>query len=188
MARVKPKNTITSRTLAEAAMSEIDSIDRQFADWDMKEAEGVAVVREQFAAIRKENNYAGLEAKRALLIKELEAWAETDCANWDGKRTIKTPFGRLGFRTSTPAVVLVKKVSKSFDAAIEWLERLRLSQFVREVKEVNKEAILSEYSAKTLDEKALLAAGLKVKQEDEFWIESNAAKDLEEASKKLKAA
>jgi len=186
MARVKPKNTITSRTLAEAAMGEIDSIDRQFGEWDMNEAKAVAVVRELFMRVRKENNYAGLEAKRALLMKELEAWAEADSANWE-KKTLETPFGRLGFRTSTPAVVLVKKVAKSFKAALYWLD-LDFPEFVREIKEVNKEAILAEHAAKKLNAEKLRACGLEVKQADEFWIESNAAKDLEEASKKLRAA
>lgn len=187
MARVKPKNMIMNREQAESAMKTIDDIDRQFAEWDLNEAKAIAVIREQFTKIRKDSNYAGLEAQRALYLKELEAWAEADRANW-GKKTIETPFGRLGFRTSTPAVALIQKVAKSFSAALDWLEINELPQFVREVKEVDKEAILAEHAAKTLDEKALAACGLKVRQKDEFWVESSASKDLEKAAKALKAA
>ncbi|TAN62556.1 hypothetical protein EPN18_04475, partial [bacterium] len=133
MARVKPKNTITNRTQAETAMSRLSQIDRQSADWDIKEANAVAVVREQFAAIRKDNRCA-LLVERTLLIKELQTWAEADSATW-GRKTLETPFGKLGFRVSQPAVVLVKKAARSFKAALELLQT-RLPEFVRTVAEI----------------------------------------------------
>ena len=120
MSRVKPKNSITSRDQAETAMSKINQIDMQFAAWDLKEANAVALIREQFAAMRKDNNYIGLEAERALLMKELQDWAEVDSHNWD-KKSLETPFGKFGFRVSQPAVVLVKKVARSFKQALELL-------------------------------------------------------------------
>jgi len=49
MARVKPKNTITSRAQAEAAMSKLNEIDRQLASWDMSEADAIATVRQEHA-------------------------------------------------------------------------------------------------------------------------------------------
>lgn len=186
MARVKPRNMITSRMQAEEAMSRLNQIDTQFAEWDLNEAHAIAQIREQFVEHRKEHNYAGLEAERALLMKELQDWADVDSANWD-KKTLETPFGRLGFRVSQPAVVLVKKVARSFKHALELLQG-KMPKFVRLAPEIDKEAILAADRDKTLDEKTLKMCGLEVVQDDEFWIESNAAKDLEKAAKKLKAA
>lgn len=186
MARIKPKNMIASRNEAESAMARINAIDRQFAEWDMNEAGAVAVIREEFAARRKKANYMGMEADKALLIKELEAWAEKDAATWE-KKTMETPFGNMGFRISQPAVVLYKKAARSFKAAVELLQT-GLPQFVRQTPDVDREAILAAERAGELDERELRACGLEVKQEDEFWVESAASKDLEEAIKKLRAA
>lgn len=186
MARVKPKNSIANRQQAEAAMARLNAIDRQFAQWDMAEANAVSKVREEFSETRKKGNYVGLEAERALLIKEIQAWADVDSATWE-KKTLETPFGNLGFRVSQPAVVLVKKVAKSFKQAIELL-RAKMPEFVREVPEIDKEAILAADRDDTLNHLVLQKCGLEVKQEDEFWVESAASKDLEEAAKKLRAA
>ncbi len=186
MARIKPKNTISNRYQAEAAMAMINTIDRQFAEWDMNEAGGVAVVREEFAALRKKGNCAGMEAEKTLLIKELEAWAEADSATW-GKKTLETPFGNMGFRISQPAVVLFKKAARSFKAAVELLSA-SMPQFVRQTPDVDREAILAAERVGELDERLLRGCGLEVKQEEEFWVESAASKDLEEAVRKLRAA
>lgn len=185
--RTKPKNTITTRVLAEGGMARVDAIDRSLAALDLEEAEKIHGVRETFSRKRKEANCVGLEAERALLIKELEQWAEIDSQTWD-KKTMETPFGKLGFRVSQPTVVLVKKVAKSFKAALELLQA-RLPKFVRTAPEIDKEAILSAERAEgdDFDAKGLRECGLEIKQDDEFWVESNAAKDLDDASRRLKA-
>lgn len=184
--RTKPKNTITTRALAEGAMARVDAIDRSLAALDLEEAEKIHGVREAFSRKRKDANCVGLEAERTLLIKELEQWAEVDSPAWE-KKTMETPFGRLGFRVSQPTVALVKKVARSFKAALELLQT-RMPEYVRNAPEIDKEAILSASRADTFDATPLRECGLEIKQDDEFWVESNAAKDLEEAAKKLKAA
>ncbi len=184
MARLKPKNSIKSREQAEAAMARLNNIDMQLASWDMDEAEDIALVREEHAKTQKKAGRAGLEAEKALLVKELGAWAEEAADTWE-KKTLETPFGRLGFRVSTPAVVLMKRVVKSFKDAAE-LVRVCLPDFVRESYEINKEKILDAERQGTLDRKQLNKCGLDVDQDDEFWLETNASKDLDEAAKKLK--
>lgn len=91
---------------------------------------------------------------------------------------------------SQPTVVLIKKVAKNFDAALQLLQA-RLKFYVREVPQIDKEKILAiardEQSWPT-EELELAKCGLAVKQEDEFWIETNASKDLESAAQKLRAA
>ena len=186
MARLKPKKMITSRIQAEAAMSKLDDIDRQLAAWDLEEADAISDIRTEHAEAQRKGGRPGIEAEKALLLKELEAWAETDKERWD-KKTQETPFGFFGFRVSQPAVTLVKKIASKFDAALELLKQL-LPAYVREVPQIDKEKILADDRAETLDHVALGKCGLRVTQDDEFWIETKASKDLEAAVKKLRAA
>jgi hypothetical protein len=99
----------------------------------------------------------------------------------------------MGFRMSTPAVSLIKKAAKSFKEALALLQA-RLPEYVRDTPEIDKEKILaearddSEQSTWPATSIALSKCGLEVKQDDEFWIETAASKDLETAAKRLKAA
>lgn len=191
MARLKPKNSITTRAQAEAAMSKLNQIDQMLAGMDLAEAAAIAAVRDEHAKLQRKTGRPGLEAEKALLVKELEGWSEQSVSTWD-KKTIETPAGSFGFRVSTPAVNLIKKVAKSFDAALELVQKY-MSAYVREKPEINKEKILEYYRSENeegqeLFELCLAKCGLKIDQDDEFWIETAASKDLEAAAKKLKAA
>ncbi|GAB62676.1 MAG: hypothetical protein DWB56_14780 [Candidatus Jettenia sp.] len=186
MARVKPKNSIRTVSDMEAAMSRLNQIDTRLAQWTLEEAHDIALVREEHDKNQKKAGRTGLEAEKALLIKELEAWAEEASATW-GKRTLETPFGRLGFRVSTPAVTLLKRVAKNFKDAAE-LAMLYLPDFVRKSYEIDKEKVIAAESQGTLDKNILSQCGLSVEQKDEFWLETAASKDLDEAAKKLKVA
>lgn len=186
MARIKPKNSITTKAQAEAAMAKLSEYDRILAGWDLEEAEAIAEVRAIHANNQRASGRPGIEAEKALLVKELESWAEEDAANWE-TRSIKTPFGSLGFRVGQPTVSLIKRIAKKFDIALELLDE-RLPIYVRDMPEIDKAQILADKTAGVLDVEKLAACGLEVKQADEFWIETSASKDLEAAAKKLKAA
>ncbi|MBI5075604.1 MAG: host-nuclease inhibitor Gam family protein [Nitrospirae bacterium] len=186
MARMKPKNMITSRAQAEAAMSKLNEIDRHLATWDLDEANAIAEVRQEHADTQRKGGRPGLEAEKALLIKEVEAWAGEDVGTWE-KRSIETPFGSFGFRVSQPTVALIKKIANKFDVALNSLQML-MPQYVRDVPQIDKEAILADDRAEVLNAVELAKCGLRVMQDDEFWIETNASKDLDAAAKKLRAA
>lgn len=186
MARIKPKHSITTQDAAIAAMGRLNQIDTQLAGWDLDEAEDIAMVREEHVNAQNKAGRPALETEKALLVKELEVWVIEAQATWE-KRTLETPFGRLGIRTSTPAVLLIKRVARTFKEAADLLKKT-LPAFVRETPEVDKEAILAADRDKTLDVGKLNRCGLMVDQDDEFWVETNASKDLDEASKKLKCA
>ena len=186
MARIKPTNTITSRAQAEAAMAKLNQIDAGLARMDLDEAEAISAVREKHNRLQREGGRPGMEAEKALLVKELEAWAEGDVSNWP-RKTIETPFGSLGFRVSQPTVALVKKVAKSFKDALVLLQA-KLPCYVRQEPQIDKEKILSDERNNELRADALAKCGLEVKQDDEFWVETAASQDLEAAAKKLRAA
>ncbi len=186
MARLKPKNSIKSKEQAEAAMARLNQIDTQLAGWDLDEAENIALVRETHVNTQNKAGRPGLETEKALLVKEIESWALEAQTSWE-KRTLETPFGRMGFRVGTPAVALIKRVARTFKDAVELLLKL-LPAFVRETPEIDKEAILAADREGSLDVGKLNRCGLMVDQEEQFWIETNASKDMDEAAKKLKCA
>ncbi|HHT9137361.1 MAG TPA: host-nuclease inhibitor Gam family protein [Candidatus Wunengus sp. YC60] len=186
MARIKPKNSINTQDQAVAAMSRLNQIDSRLAQWNLDEAEDIATIRTDHHEVQKKAGRPGLEAEKALLVKELEAWALEAQGTWE-KRTMETPFGRFGMRTTTPAVRLIKRVVKNFQDAVE-LIMINLPDFARRVFEIDKDKILAADRDGSLDVASLARCGLEVKQEEEFWVETNASKDLEEAAKKLKGA
>jgi phage host-nuclease inhibitor protein Gam len=186
MSRIKPKNSITTRAQAEAAMAKLNGIDSSLARMDLDEADAITSVRAGHQLQQREAGRPGMEAEKALLVKELESWADEDQASW-GKRSLETPFGTIGFRVSQPTVSLIKKIAKKFDAALELLQ-LHMPEYVREAPEIAKDQILADSSAKVLNTAQLAECGLEVKQDDEFWIETAASRDLEDAVKKLRAA
>ena len=186
MARLKPQNSITTMQSAVSAMSRLNQIDTLLAGWDLDEAERIALVREEHVNLQNKAGRPGLETEKALLVKEIESWAMEAQTSWE-KRTLETPFGNMGFRLGTPAVVLIKRVARSFKEAIGLVKKI-LPVYVRESPEIDKDAILAADRDKTLDVGKLNRCGLMVDQEEQFWIETNASKDLDEASKKLKCA
>lgn len=186
MARLKPKNSIKSKEQAEAAMARLNQIDTQLAGWDLDEAEDIALVREKHVEEQNKAGRPGLETEKALLVKEIESWAMEAQTSWE-KKTLETPFGSMGFRVGMPAVALIKRVARTFKDAVELLART-LPAFVRQTQEIDKEAILSADREGSLDVGKLNRCGLVIAQEEQFWIETNASKDLDEASKKLKCA
>lgn len=182
--RVKPGKGITTKEGAISAMARLDEIDRELAGWYLSEAEAVAAARAAHTA--KQVGRTGYEAEKALLVKQLEEWAEEASANWE-TRSFETPAGKMGFRMAPPSVALIKRVAKKFENAVELL-MLNMPEFVRKVFEVDKEAILAADRAGNLAVDALGRCGLEIKQDDEFWVETGASKDLDAAAKRLKGA
>ena len=186
MARIKPKNSIKTHDQAVSAMGKLNQIDTQLAQWDLDEANDIAMVRETHVNTQRKGGRPGMEAEKALLVKELELWAEGASSGWE-RKTLETSFGRMGFRVTTPAVTIVKRVVKNFKDAVE-LVMLYLPDFVRQSYEIDKEKILAAEREGTLEMDKLARCGLTIDQRDEFWLETAASEDLEKAAKKLRCA
>lgn len=184
--RTKPKNSITSREQAESAMARLNQIDMQLAKWDLQEAAAIAAIREVSAAEQRAEGRPTIEAEKKLLFKELEGWAESDREAWD-KKSIDTPFGRLGFREKNPAVVLYKAIAKKLEEALDRLVA-RMPEFIRQSPSIDKEKILASYREQTLDLAKLHRCGLRIEEGEDFWVETAASADLERAAKEVRNA
>ncbi len=103
------------------------------------------------------------------------AWAESNPDAFPkGRKSIHLVAGTLGFRTGSPKLALLSR-------AFNWERVLALVEqfwpsFIRLKKEVDKEGILAMHSQaadKTASDAELKRLGLKVTQEETFFIEPN---------------
>ncbi len=181
----KNKDEITSLEEAKQAMNDINKFDNLLASYYEQEANAVASIRSRFHTGTTNAKRQTLEGLKKNRIKQLENFAKRNRKEWDGK-SVQTPFGSFGFRKGQPCVVLIKKVCKNFDEALEKI-RKRFPDLVRIKEEINKEQIL-QLEPKVLTKENLEAVGLKVDSGEKFFIKTLATEKLEEATKELKSA
>lgn len=179
------KEEITSMHEAKHAMNCINTCDNDLAEIYHEEAQAIAKVRVEFHTGKTNTKRQKLEAIKKEKEKQLKAWAKKDRENWNGKQSVKTAFGILGYRKGQNKVDLIKKVSKNWVIALEKISKL-LPKYVRTKEEVNKEKILSETNLLTVEE--LQSVGIKIKQEEPFFIKTLSTENLEKATNELKSA
>lgn len=137
-------------------------------------------INEQKILAQKNKRLAEIEAQYAPDLAEIAAaredhaamvqlWAEQNPAAFEKKKSIEWPAGRFGFRTGNPQVVLLNRKwnLKTVLAAI----KTSLPNFVRTKEEVDKDAILADYAKDPALQPTLAAVGLKVTQDESFFIE-----------------
>ena len=190
MSRTKIKESITSKQEATAAMCRLNIIDETIATWNLREAAEIARIREYHHQIQGKEGRPAFEAEKKLLLRELESWAKQDLENWGKARSMATAFGAFGFRKGNPTVTLIKKKARNWNQALEWLQILGMVVYgyVRNAPEIAKDKILADHAAGELNEENLAKCGLQVTQKEEFWVETTAGKDLEDAAEKLREA
>lgn len=116
-------------------------------------------------------------ARRDTLVAELEAFfkANRRKVEAEGKRSVDLTFGRIGMRKGNPTLALAKgwKWEKVLAAIKErWArEKDLLLSIVNTKESVNKDGVKSR-----LDEEQMALVGLRLKQDDEFFVEPFAEK------------
>ncbi len=130
-----------------------------------------AEMNEAINAIKKkyDNQTATSREIVTLLSADVEAFCKMNKAEFEKKRSKEFAHGVIGFRNTPPKVVAH---SRKFTIAIilGHLKNL-MPQFVRTKEEIDKEAVLAEYTAKTVDDKTLAAVGLRVDNEELFYLD-----------------
>ena len=118
---------------------------------------------------------AECDLKIEQLTTALRAWAEANPDQFPkDRKSIQMLSGILGFRTGTPKLTLLSRV-------FNWVRVLALVEehqpgFIRLKKEVDKEGLLTLHSQATdraVADAELKRMGLKVTQEESFYIEPN---------------
>lgn len=96
------------------------------------------------------------------------AWAEAHPDDFGKLRSIEMLHGTLGWRTNTPSLKTLS--GWTWDRVLEAVKRLpRLAAYIRTKEEINKQALLGDRD--TLGADGLRAIGVKVVQEEEFFVE-----------------
>jgi len=161
---------IATREALESAMNDYAAKDAHLrgitADLDKE----IAAVRERYAP-----QIAAAEGAMIPVAEAIEEWAALHPDAFDKKKSLELVGGRIGYRTTPPAVRLVKGVRE--DTAID---RILASQYrdlyARETHEIAKDVILADYSAGTLTEKTLEKLGLRIHQQESFFIDPDQTK------------
>ncbi len=170
---------------ADFVMQLINDYDRLLSQHYEEESNAVAEVRAKFHNGKCGVKLAKWKHEKKIQIKRLEKFSKKNRKEWKQK-SIETAFGTFGFRKGQPCVVLIKKVCKNFEEALERVKN-RFPDLVRQKEEINKEKIL-QLNHRVFSKENLEAVGLKIDSGEKFFIKTRYEERLEEASKKLKSA
>lgn len=113
---------------------------------------------------------AEIKTKSALV----QSWAEANPEAFGKLKSLKLPFGTIGFRTGTPKL----KTLSGFTLARVLARLCELAwgrAFVRVAEEVNKESLIAAHRDGSLTDAELRQAGCRVTQEETFFIEPDLA-------------
>ncbi len=120
-------------------------------------------VRERFAP--------ALDAERARREEAeglIACWAELNKAAFGARRSLALTHGIIGWRLGTPACRLRARVKA--EAALEQV-RLRLPEYVRNIQEIDRAALIGAYTGGALTAADLEACGLRIAQTERFFVE-----------------
>lgn len=113
-----------------------------------------------------------IRAEKQLLEQEVEGYCKVNKEEFGKLKSKPLLFGTIFFRTTPPKVSQLNK-KYSVATSIELAVKLFKLKFVREKKELDKDAILASYAAKEINDEKLAAIGLKIDQEEKFGYELN---------------
>jgi len=162
----KDKLVIESREQAEKTLS-------SYAAWENM-LEGCVAERYEIKL-----RAAQYEAEMKKQGKALSKWAAADLkknpGNWKGK-TLLLEGGRLSFNTSPGKVDTLRKIAKSFEAALNLVRASRkkfIKKFIRpQPDELNKELILQDFEDGRVSNEELAEFGLVVKKPETFTVQT----------------
>lgn len=117
----------------------------------------------------------GLASEIEAKVRTVQAWAESHPDEFAKRKSIEFTHGTVGFRTGTPKLALLNR-KWNWEKVLEAV-RVMLPQFVRTKLEVDKEALIAQRDEVLAY--PLADCGMKVVQEETFFLEAN----LEESSR-----
>lgn len=135
--------------------------------------------------IRKEHEAELAEADAEIKHKSalVQSWAEANPEAFGKLKSLRLPFGVIGFRTGTPKLKTLSGFT--FPRVLERLLSLPWGRaFVRVTEEIDREALIAASRSLSLTDSNLREAGCRVAQDESFFIEP----DLSAVEKRLTAA
>lgn len=132
-----------------------------------------AALNKELAAVRMkhEAEITAFQETIDLLEAQIRSWADKSPDSFSKKKSVDMVHGTCGYRMSPPSIKTIPGVTWEKVTAILNSKR---PDFIRTVKEVDKEALLAARSIMKPDDFAVL--GLRIHQPEEFYVDPK--KDL----------
>lgn len=102
------------------------------------------------------------------LTGAIQQWAQNNPNEFGKKKSIEFTHGTIGFRTGTPKLALLSR-AWTWAKVLEAVQSM-LPAFIRNKPEIDKEAILGQRDEELI-QYAIKACGMKVVQDESFYVE-----------------
>lgn len=106
------------------------------------------------------------------LTSDVQAFCVNNKELFEKVRSKVLNFGTVGFRNTPPKVTLLNK-KYNMKTVLELVNKIFTGNYVRVKEELDKDAILSAYTSKELDDSKLAAIGLRIDNSEMFFLEIN---------------
>jgi phage host-nuclease inhibitor protein Gam len=167
-----PKRNRIKKSLTPAAITrdQAETALARIRDCEINRQSALAALNRAKAHI--DAQYADTLSTYDIAIKQntetLQHWAEQNPDAFGKLKSITWPDGKFGFRTGTPKLALASR-RLNWKAVLEYLTLA--GRWIRNQPEIDKEAILADYAGGNVTETQLSGVGLKVIQDETFFIE-----------------
>lgn len=142
-------------------------------------AEAKAVIAAQEAEMNRQINHLKEDFDKKTtkqrgiiddILPDVEAFCIKNKLLFQKTRSLEFASGKVGFRITPPKISLLNR-KYNIKTALELIKRLFDGNYVRVKEEIDKDGILADYSGKRLTDDQLAGVGLKVDQEENFFVE-----------------
>ena len=147
----------------------------EFASLESRIAEAEAKMNAEIQEIRDdyETKTSEARARKEMIEKEILTFCDANKMDFEKVRTREMVHGAVGYRTNPKKVSLLNR-KYNWETVVQLLKKFKWGKdYLREITEVNKEAIITAASGDdpVLSDNKLAAVGLKVDQGETFFLE-----------------
>lgn len=159
------KISITNYEEADKKLLELSKHEAFIAKKEADMNSKMQAVKEKF-----ETETADARAQKQLIETDIQVFCSMNKTDFLKQRAKKLLHGVIGFRTNPPKVIQLNK-KFTIKTSIELAKKIFDDKYVRMKEELNKDAILTDYSSGTLTDDNLAGVGLRVDQDETFFCE-----------------
>lgn len=158
------RTAIKTRLEADSVLGDIRNLTIQRNQILLNKEQEVSAIEERYKddldTIEKD-----LEVKSELL----SGWATNNPSEFGTLKSLELTHGKIGWRTGMPK--LIKTAKEKWDDMVDRVRQNLGDRFIRISSEVDKAAIIRAHGEEPFDPAQLRLAGLKVAQEESFFVE-----------------
>ena len=169
------RNNSRIKTSAEPSIITRDEAERivgQITELTIKRTQLLAEVDDQISTIRSkyETTLGNLEARIESATNRIREWALHNPSQFGNKKSIIFTQGVIGFRTGTPKLKTL--AGYTFARVLDCLRSVSWGKAFISIKEdVGKAELISAYSSQSITAEELRQIGVKVDQDETFFVE-----------------